>query len=304
MTLRNYLDSRNQILILRLLGGLGDIFMHRMLFEDFKKAAPGISLHFACPVQYHDAVSDHPFLDKILDCSKVNLEDYRIHFNTSMACGRYETKIAPKSDLHRSDIWASHCGFNLKNHEMHFNLSSEEKIKAKNYFQQFGFNKKIVCLAPRSAMGSKDLSPEQTIQVANGLKEKGFEVFGLHSHIIPELKDAGIPQIVNVPIREWMAIIDQSDAIISVDTAAFHCAGGMKKPLIGIFSWADGKVYGKYFDFILIQKHRDHGNWDCGPCYNYTLCPKSRNLRKPCITEISSEEILFGFDVLNSKYAL
>jgi len=44
-------------------------------------------------------------------------------------------------------------------------------------------------------------------------------------------------------------------------------AGGLGKPLCGIFTFADGKIYGKHYDFVLVQKHRDNGNWNCGSCF-------------------------------------
>jgi ADP-heptose:LPS heptosyltransferase len=98
-----------------------------------------------------------------------------------------------------------------------------------------------------------------------------------------------------------MSIIAAADYVISVDTAAFHLAGGLGKPLTGIFAWSDGKVYGKYFDFILVQKHRDNGNWDCGPCFKFNSCPKSREARKPCI-EFSVDEIYSGIEKMLEKW--
>jgi ADP-heptose:LPS heptosyltransferase len=89
-----------------------------------------------------------------------------------------------------------------------------------------------------------------------------------------------------------------ADYVISVDTSAFHLAGGLKKPLMGIFTFADGKVYGKYFNFVLVQKHRDNGNWDCGPCYNFSICPKSPLKVKPCLTELKYDDFMIGIQKL------
>ena len=122
-TLNVYHNRRHKVLVLRQVGGLGDIFMHRMMFEDFKLQMPNCHLTFACPPQYIEAVKDHPFLDNIVDCRTVNMQDYGVVYNTSSACGTYELCIAPRADLHRSDIWANHCGLALNHHNMHINLS-------------------------------------------------------------------------------------------------------------------------------------------------------------------------------------
>ena len=115
-SISEYYKKRNKILFSRFLGGLGDILMHRMLFEDVKILIPNAEIHFACPTIYHASVIDHPFIDQVIDIEKVNISDYLTYYNTTSACGRYEMSIAPLSGLHRSDIWANHCGYILTIH--------------------------------------------------------------------------------------------------------------------------------------------------------------------------------------------
>jgi hypothetical protein len=81
-------------------------------------------------------------------------------------------------------------------------------------------------------------------------------------------------------------------------------AGELKKPLVGVFTFADGKVYGRYYDFVLVQKHRDNGDWDCGPCYNWGNCTKTEKVPKPCLTEITAEMIIEGVDKMFDKWPL
>jgi ADP-heptose:LPS heptosyltransferase len=92
--------------------------------------------------------------------------------------------------------------------------------------------------------------------------------------------------------------VHQSDYVISVDTGTFHAANGFNKPTVGIFSWADGKIYGKYHQkLVLVQRHREEREW-CGPCFNWTQCPKCSEPRKPCITDITGKEICDKFKEL------
>lgn len=300
-TLKEFYEGRNRILINREIGGLGDILMHRMMFEDFK--SHGIELHFACPTKYHPAVEDHPYLDKLLDCEKVNPYDYVVSYNTTTACGRYEMMIAPRSGLHRSDIWSKHCGLDLENHEMHIILSQSEKEYGRKLLSKVrAEGKPVVAICPVSSMINKDLIGTQITGVIDELRKMGFSPFGVHTKPVREIEAKGVSMLHGLGIRQWMSAIDAADYVIAVDTSAFHLAGGLKKPLVGVFSFADGKTYGRYFDFELVQRHRDDGNWECGPCYNWPACPKSQGARKPCISEITSEDVMLGFERLLKKH--
>jgi len=139
--------------------------------------------------------------------------------------------------------------------------------------------------------------------VIKGLHDRKCFAFGLHSSPIYPMLKKDVPVIHGVGMRQWLSVINQADYVVSVDTAVFHAAGGMKKPLVGIFTFADGKVYGKYFDFFLVQRHRDEDpTWTCGPCYNWGACPKTQQNPKPCLTEITAEMILERVDRMLEKW--
>ena len=304
INIKEFYEKRNKILIIRACGGLGDILMHRMIFEDFKLLMPEAEIHFACPLQYHEALVDHPFIDKILDSAKIDKSDYIISYNTTSACGRYECSIAPLSGDHRSDIWANHCGVNLTKHNMHISLTDEEKESGKKIVEKIR-NKEgqVVALAPISAMISKNLLPHHIEFIKNYFKDKDYFLFGVHNIPIHDLNKLNIPQVFNLSIREWMGVLNYADYVISVDTSAFHFAGGIAKPVTGIFTFADGLVYSKYYPKkIIVQKHRINGDWDCGPCYNWSLCPKTNSTIKPCLTEITNKMLQDGIDLMLERY--
>lgn len=304
INLKEFYEKRNKLLIIRAVGGLGDILMHRMMFEDFKKIMPDAEIHFACPPQYHDAVKDHPFVDEVLDSGNINRSLYVVSYVTTTACGRHELAMAPYGDLNRSDIWANHCGVELTDHNMHLNITQEQKEFGKNIIEENRYRTgPTVALCPFSAMAGKNLTKDHLIEVVKELLKQGYYVYGVHLTPIEELTKLNIPTICNLSIKEWMGVIDQSNYVVSVDTAAFHLAGGLSKPLTGIFTWADGKVYGKYYDFELVQKHRDNGDWDCGPCYNWGQCTKQKHgYLKPCLIELTSEMILEGCERMFTKW--
>ncbi len=300
--LSDFYEKRNKILIVRRIGGLGDILMHRMMFKDFKRLIPDAEIHFACPRVYHDSLIDHPYIDKILDVSEVDKGNYIVHYDTTSACGRYEMKLAPFSGDNRSDIWANHCGVILTEHDMHITITNMEQKEGKELIEKHRDREgPAVVFCPVSAMYGKNLLPKQMDCIIKGLYERNCYVFGLHYHAIPHLVQRDVPTICGLSLRQWMSVINQADYVVSVDTSSFHCAGGMRKPLVGIFTFSDGFVYGKYYDFILVQKHRNNGDWDCGPCYNWGACPKTKGQPKPCLTEITEEMLLEALDKMLDK---
>ena len=301
--IREFYDKRKKVLIQRNCGGLGDILMHRMMFEDFKKVLPNSEIHFACPAAYHDAVKDHPFIDKLIDSDDVKCHDYIVHYNTSTACGRWEMSMAPLSGKHRSDIWAGHCGINLTSHDMHINLTDEEKLDGKSIIEKHRDRQgKTVMLAPISAMHNKNLSDELMFEVAEEIRSQGYFVFGLHNVPIYGLVKKNIPTIYGLRLRRWMSVINQTDYVVSVDTSHFHAAGGMKKPVVGIFTFVNGPTYSLYYPKVeLVQ----------GPCplkysgcYSWGSCPKVKEDPKlPCCSGITKNSILAAFNRLTKRFS-
>lgn len=298
-TLLDYYNNKDKVLIYRKFGGLGDILMSRLIFEDFKLISPDCEIHYALPRYYFDAVKDHPFIDKIIDIDETNVHDYLVSYDISDSCAAYEMKTAPYLDKHRSDIWAESCGVNLTKHNMHINLTEKEISYGKMYC-----TKPTVIFCPISAMTSKNLDTQMINEVIDLVRKEGFDIFILHNSEV----EGNTNTIYNLNIRQWMSIIYCTDYVISVDTGGFHCAGGMNKPTVGIFGWVDADVYGKYYGKIeIVQKHRKNGNWNCGPCYVWTQCckePDHNKPRKPCITEITALDIIGKFNILRDRFPM
>lgn len=274
--------------------------MHRMMFEDIKKAHPDIKVTFACPHRFHDAVSDHPYLDKLVDFNSIKINEELSVFNTSSSCVRYESDTAPFGDKHRSDIWAECCGVKLTNHNMHIRLTPEELAFGEKKLSGLR-DKPTIAFCPISAMPTKNLVLRQVIGTLNLLND--FNVFAVHNLPVPEFDKLNLPVFAGLKMREWMGVLAAADYVVSVDTAAFHFAGGYGKPVTGIFTWADGYLYGKYYPTAtIVQLHRDtHPNWTCGPCYKWTDCTKCSGPLKPCLTEITPQMIREGIEKMLKK---
>lgn len=306
ISIKNFYERKNKVLIKRKCGGFGDVLMQRMIFEDLKKL--DIEITYSCPYQFIEMANNHPYLDNVLDLSRVNEDEYGIIYDISTICAITESKELEKNKNHRSDIWANFIGLKLENHEMHLAVDVESKNFCLDIIKKINTEKKpTILLCTKSSNNplgkAKGLTSEQTKKIVNYVKEIGLFPITTDELIQEIYTELEVKQFTPIDVKTWISLVSVCDYILSVDTATFHIAGGLKKPLIGIFSFTDGKIYGKYFDFILIQKHKDNGDWDCGPCFKFIACPKDKiNSKKPCITELTTEEIKKGIDEAIKKW--
>ena len=304
LTIKQFHEMRNNVLLFHDKGGLGDVLMHRMLLNDMKNHLPDVNFTVACLPEYIDCTTDHPHIYNVVDSRTVNQDDYIVTFNTCVSVAdRYENKNAPYYNEHRSDIWARYCGLELSSHDMNFVIDKERQNKIKKDLKSLRKNDgAFIGFAPISKMANKSLLPHQIKYILEYCKNHNVIVF--HNRKNPILENHNVSVYNTKHLQDWICAIDNMDYMITVDTAAFHAAGGLKKPLLGIFTFANGKTYGKYYDFILVQKHRDNGNWNCGPCFVFGNCPKTNKAIKPCLSELSNDEIEDGIKKMFKKWPL
>jgi hypothetical protein len=207
-TLRKFYDVRNKILIMRETGGLGDLLMCRMMFEDFKKIDPELEIIFACPKRFHPALLGHPYIDVLLDHHEVNLDDYIATYNITRHCVRYEISISPFSGDNRSDIWANHCGVKLTHHNMHITIPQEYIEQGQKAIAEVKKDHSGPCviICPISASMSKNLTDVQLEGLVSGLLKLNCFVCASHSLTIPILSKLNIPTFTHTTIPQWMGI--------------------------------------------------------------------------------------------------
>lgn len=307
VSLKHFYERRNKVLIRRRYGGFGDILMHRMMFEDFHRVMPEIELYFATSSFYLDHAKGHPFA-KALDIRTVNNNDYGTVYDTSTACRVYETKYAP-TEVHRSDIWAAHCGVQLCRHNMHLKADPQLVSVVKARIDLWNpEHLPVVAFSPYSTQATefgqgKSLLEHQIVEVIAGLRARKLFPIAVHDEPKPIFTRLAVRELFHLTSESWKAAVAAADYVVTVDTAMFHMGGGLKKPMTAIFTFTDGMTYGKYYEFILVQKHRKNGNWDCGPCFLSNNCCKERlSPLKPCLTELTAADILEGVDRMLERW--
>lgn len=280
---------------------------------------PDIHLTFACHQPYFELVKGHPYLDEVIDVRNFKRNDYMLSYDITACCIMYESRVGPSNTKHRAEIWAEHCGIPLQNTDMNLPFISQQHILdgrlALNQLRKASLSSEnkdgpsaLIC--PKAFERLRSLDEKQIVALVTALRKKGLFVYATHTHEIPVLKYLKVPLLNGETISQWMGFIHAADYVATVDTSCFHYAGGIGKPLLGIFTHVDGKLRGKYYNFVLVQKHRDNGNWPCGPCYNYLKCSnpnctdRSVTGLRPCQTELSSEEIEEGVEKMVKKWTI
>ncbi len=297
--------------------GIGDILMSRMIFADFKRTMPDIELHFACFRQYYELLKDIPEI-KLVDADGLNRFDYLISYDISECCWRYECKVAPHTDKHRAEIWTDHCGVKLTQHDMRLPFIPDDLIQWGRFQvrQRKGMSRKlldggspIVMFSPIAFDPVRSLMEHQIEGAVEHLRKMNCFIYMAHPTTLPEMENTlGVTVFSGMSTQQWLALIHAADYVVTVDTSTFHYAGGIGKPMTGIFTHVDGKYRGKFYDFILVQKHRDNGDWPCGPCYNFSQCTNSKCESKdgrsplPCLTELTVGEITAGLDKMFERW--
>ena len=303
--------KKHKIVVLRKWGGLGDIINTRPLFKTIKTLYPYLHITYAAPVDYHPVLEDSIYIDELINCKTVNLNEYGYKVDISSDCGKYESHRMPFVDKHRSDIWAEvSTGIKLIDHDFHFKLQDsitrECKDILKNTYQYDTDREKKVAIFPKSASQAKDLTDEMIDELVFMVKNAGYHPVIIHNR--KTIKNKEVPFIKDITIKQLVHMVPLFDYIITVDTGSFHLCGALEIPTLGIFSWTDAKILGKYHPkFIYVQKHRDDpGGLECVPCWSWPMCKYKQQgqpqLPLKCIRDISVQEIYSKFMDLTNKY--
>ena len=304
--LASFASRYNRILIKRRLGGVGDVLAHRMIFQDLKIAAPGAHVTFAVPNHLMPLAWDHPFIDEVVAAESVRDEDYAFVADTTDKCAEYEYPLIPHVDKHRSDIWAQSFGLHLNHHEMFIRITEEERSLAAQIFEEDGHDGPRVAIAPRTASAHKDMDDQKWQAIIDGLEERGCAVYSFHDSTTDF---HGCANVHKLPLRTWMAAVEQCHYTITLATALFHLANGLHKPTVAIFGCEDLQVFGRYFpEMIPVQRREGEGGWaraEC-PCWRNECQYLERGVGNGgdpslCMQSITPNEVLAAFDELMQR---
>lgn len=302
-TIKDYIEISNnkklKICIIRRLGGIGDILMITPLLKEIKSQYPDCELTFAIDMvstnNYFLLVKNNPYIDHIVEASKCNVDKYDLYKDITSVCLQYENSGA--ATLNRIDIFASACGFKLKDKLPYYKVEEEEREWAIDFVNKTNPNKLRTIMLHTASFDHKRTWPiEKYLELISYLNKFGsfhyyvndFQSYYKHWDSIKE-----VTNISPFNIRSVGAITEQMTLFIGPDSGPLHIAGSLKIPGIGIFSSIPTQArLNHYPSFTGIV----HGGLSCQPCW-YKTC----HFNVKCMTNLSSDKVgQLALDKLNA----
>jgi len=299
----------NRILVKRSIGGIGDILMHRMIFEDLYNALyedRKACIDMAVQPHFIQLLVDHPYINKVWDITKVEESKYLYVADTTNVAGTYEFhhithdfSKTPWVSLHRSDIWAEKAiGIQLQHHEGHINFFDDEKKEQKIWKKKNIGDLLSLGLTTKTAARHKDWSIEKWQKLIEAINNEysNIKIFIFGASKI-DLRGATF--VETDTLRKWMYLVALMDFIITPATSLYCLANLLHKPTVAIFGNEDLRIFGKYFpESISIQRRRDTNGekWSHCPCWRSDVCAYGYEDGVPkCLRDIGVTEVMEAF---------
>jgi len=272
-----------KVLVIRFLGGLGDVLMNTPVFRALKEISPNIEVTYTCLPQFIPVIKNNPYLDSYMpfDREKIESEDYDAIVDVTRCCAQYEVDHKPYVDLHRSEIYLKEIGLDTTDKRPYYKVEKEEM----EWAQKFMDGRTAIGFQLKSAAVVRNWNIENYKKLAKIIKNT-WE----HIHIVLFDSDDSliwngdrIIPFVNRPIRKAAAVIDQCLAMVTVDSGLLHLAGALAKPQVTMFGNIDALCRTKFYPECKVIQMR--GIVSCIPCWQ-NECPEKR-----CMKEITPEMI-------------
>lgn len=263
----SHLSPGEKLLVIRKLGGLGDILVSAMIFPELFEQYPEIDVTYAIPKMYFPLFAENGRYDtklKLMSYEDVYgpvglhigpestyhragvrkeiLEQFDLIEDISYPCRLWEQLMIQYGFKglrwrNRLDRWARWIGVEIRNPQSVIRINRTEIKAARQDIAKTG--KPVVIWSPISAGMNRSYPWYQ--EVRDELEKQGFEVWYLHT------RSLGRNSLVNPPLRKMGAYVGAADVVLSMDTATFHWGGILGRPTVGIFNLLLGKSHGCYY---------------------------------------------------------
>lgn len=310
------------ILVVRQLGGIGDVLMLSCVFRGLREQYPEHTLKYVTAQLYAagaltDIAEHNPYVDELIvmepyegcsartkevwgqyyaGCPSIEDEllwqkaDKAICLNT--ACVDYEweqLRLGQPIEKPRYQIW---CEAALSkppsSYAPIYRITEAERQTAKAVFDSRGWTgKRVVGVGVAAFDPKRGIPAEKTREICDRLRHAGLHPVTIDaSTTIP-----GTDAIIAQRMRNLLPLIEQMDALISVDSGLVHMAGAVGTPVIGIFGPTDQAMrMGQYLGSATDSRNL----MSCAPCWYSYPCRKEINPSEhfKCLKKISAEVIV------------
>ena len=231
--------TRANVLIIRRMGGAGDIIFSSVIARSLKKYhEKRINIDYAIPVQFFPVLEKNPYIRRVIDCKNINQENYDFVLDITDYEHQMEMSQVEKSgkiESARTELYLDLIKYKDSLKPDYF-VSKKEVRWAEDEWGGSGRKRIGMSFEGSNLMkswhGMEDLCKE--------LVESGYHIIQL---------DEKIEGKYRYNFRQMGAIIAVADLVISPDTGVSNQAGALNIPVITVFSNRNGKIFEIMFKY-------------------------------------------------------
>jgi len=286
------------VLIIRRMGGFGDILFSTIFAKTFKKYfGERVRVTYAIPIRFKQLLEGNPFIDHIITFPGAIKSDYDSIIDITEY--EYRTEVGEilkhgEVQTPRTQAYLSLAGLKGELKPNYF-VRKEEKDWAEDQWSRIGGKKQRIVLVDQGSNLMRTW-PHMS-ELGKTLKREGFRVFEFNR----KSRGGGSHGDYPYSFRQSAAIVSCADLVVSAITGMANLAATLNIPVITIFSNENGKIFAKMFKSMIpvqgVCPHFPDKNY-CGfaiPCLSGTVQTyrKYENVRiPPCMQNLSALMIL------------
>lgn len=310
------------ILVVRQLGGIGDVLMLSCVFRGLKEKYPGHILKCVTSEVYlsgslMDIMTHNPLIDEIITIEPWDMTPAKTRkvwdnyyagaghleeellwtmadhaFDLNTACVDYEwAALNTKEGIEkpRYQVWCDSVGVTPSSYAPIYKVSDVEFSDARAFAEaNWPQDMPVIGIGLTACDKARALSIGKLQELCVGLTSAGLHVITLD----PTVRVPGFDGIIGKRVRDVMALISCMSAVVSADSGVLHMAGALGTPIIGLFGPTDYRMrMGNYRGSATDSRQLI----ECAPCwYKYPCSKFPGNGKQPfeCLSRIPVDVIV------------
>ena len=287
------------ILLIRYLGGIGDILMVTPAIRGVREKFPNAEITFAINKSYfngtlYEVLEHNPHIDKFINATNMKIDQksaYTSWIDLSHPCARYEAATTPNVDLHRTEIYCDECGVQPSSYKPEIYLTPEDEEHAMSFYSAFNlYDSKVVLMQPFAADLRRTWGVDRMFEVAKAIGDAKFLWIDYHTRLPkdapPNMLDAG-----KMEIRQLAAVAKRADAILGNDSFLLQLGAAFDVPTVAIFGATNPhmrcKFHKYYYTAWNVDECKNTPCWYGYPCLNTHL----KNLGNLVVLDKDGEQL-------------
>lgn len=288
-------EKPHAVLVLRCLGGLGDMLMLTSAIRGIKEQNPDLPLIVCTTPKYppfgclFDLLKNNPCIDKVIGMEDLINYDFVKTYNfQTNAETNIEVNPASKTS-NRIDIYCELAKVQPSSMLPVYVVSEDERKWAEEWLIKIPTDRRGILFGIHvSASVARRNWPREKVLLLSFLLTSKYPnssvlLFEDTQYQTPEEKYPNIYHVKNMPLRQVGALVEKCDLIVVPDSSLLHIAGALQKRIVGIFGSTPPEArLNRYEKSIAVTME-----YPCQPCW-YDRCPSNFK----CLVDITADMVL------------